>query len=164
MVVMRPFLAVRRVHLRSYLNRTSQPWREDASNVSTAYQRNRIRQLLLRNPDLFGALIDLGGCCRAVRDWVRDHAPRLDERFAVAQLADLPRALAAESARRWLLDRGVDPDQVSPDAITRLIDMACDAASPARQDFPGALHIRRRRGMIFVDRPGAAHGAGPDAG
>jgi len=39
--------------------------------------------------------------------------------------------------------------------------MAADAASPARQHFPGGVLVRRRSGQVFVD--GAGGGAGERA-
>ena len=32
--------------------------------------------------------------------------------------------------------------------LARLIDMARDAATPPRQDFPGPIHVRRSGGKI----------------
>lgn len=43
----RPLLATARAEVEAYLRRLGQPWREDETNVSDAYTRNRIRHELL---------------------------------------------------------------------------------------------------------------------
>jgi hypothetical protein len=41
---------------------------------------------------------------------------------------------------------------VTPEGVQRLVDMARDAASPARLDFPTGVTARRNRGSIFAER------------
>ena len=86
-----------------------------------------------------------------MRRWTRATAPHLDESFSVRQLADLPILLGRESARRWLINRGVLPARITPHALDQLIAMAADAASPPRADFPGSLLVRRRGGILFAE-------------
>ncbi|HEY7089571.1 MAG TPA: tRNA lysidine(34) synthetase TilS [Tepidisphaeraceae bacterium] len=151
LVVLRPLLAVEQTKLTAYLESEGLSWRTDASNESPEYFRNRLRKLITPNPPLRAALCELANRLAALRDWSREAAPVLEERFAAAQLASLPAILAHESARRWLIDRGVPMDEISTEVVDRLVDIARDAATPSRQDFPGPLRVRRRRGMIDVD-------------
>ena len=72
--VARPLLNVRREALREYLNSIGQPWREDASNASGKYSRNRLRALLASEPGLTRSLLGLSVACRRLRDWVRSAA------------------------------------------------------------------------------------------
>jgi tRNA(Ile)-lysidine synthetase-like protein len=146
----RPLLGVRREALRGYLQSIGQSWREDASNESDKYLRNRLRRLVADSPEMFAALNELGDACGMLREWVRASAPVLGACFAVSQLADLPPILAAESARRWLVERGVPPDQLAPATIARLVSMATDAGSAARAHFPGRMPVRRKGGTIAV--------------
>lgn len=155
LIVLRPLLDVRRDELRTYLNRIGQQWREDASNQSNQYLRNRLRKWLRDEPGLHDTLLTVAQRCRALRDWARRGAPQLPESFACKQLADLPEPLAHESSRRWLIARGAPPAQLSEAVLDRLIEMAADAASPPRQYFPGRLLVRRRSGTLFVDSGGA---------
>ena len=62
--------------------------------------------------------------------------------------AELPDVLALESARRWLIERGVPAGEVVEPILRRLLAICSDAASPSRTHFPGAVLVRRRRGMI----------------
>lgn len=146
--MVRPLLGIRRDDLRGFLQRIGQPWREDASNASDKYLRNRLRRLLAEKTALFEPLVELGEACLALRDWTRGYSPVLGGTFCQSQLADLPSLLAAESARRWLMDRGVPPDQISPAIVSRLVTMATDAGSASRAHFPGGVLVRRRGGII----------------
>jgi len=149
----RPMLGVPRAQLRAFLGSIGQNWREDPSNASDKYLRNRLRRFLAAHPPLTDDLLTLGQTCRRLRRWTRATAPRLEESFSVGRLADLPNLLARESARGWLIERGVSPADITPHALDQLIAMAADAASPARADFPGSLLVRRRRGVLFTDPP-----------
>lgn len=153
LLMLRPLLDVPRVQLRAVLGGCGQTWREDDSNASDHYLRNRVRRWLADQPALVEHLLALGDACAALRGFAQAHAPRLNERFCTADLAGLPSILADASARRWLADRGVPRDQIGPGAIRRLLTMATDAGSAAKVNFPGRIVIRRRGGEIFVDGP-----------
>jgi tRNA(Ile)-lysidine synthetase-like protein len=146
--VYRPLLSVSRRVLRDFLAQQQQTWREDASNQFSTYARNRLRKVLSRHPHLIPALISLGSACAPWQAWIRANAPRLGETFAVDDLCDQATCLAEASARQWLIDRGAPPVELSPAVIARLLTLARDAASPSREQFPGNIHVRRRRGHI----------------
>jgi tRNA(Ile)-lysidine synthetase-like protein len=146
----RPLLRMRKPELCDYLRAIGQTWREDASNSSADYQRNRVRQLLDQSPELIEPLLELGENCRALRDWVRTNAPVLPEEFSLRALAGVPEILALESARRWLVGHGAPPEDLSPQVLARLVAMASDAAAPSRQHFPGGLLVRRRQKKIGI--------------
>lgn len=148
LLLLRPLLNVRRDVLRNYLNEISQNWREDASNASPQFARNRARKLLSDNPKLFEPSLQLARDCDQLCDWIDSVAPALPDVFAVNELADRPVMIARLSAMRWLLSQGCPPVECSTMVIDRLIEMSRDAATPARQSFPGKLEVRRRGGVI----------------
>jgi tRNA(Ile)-lysidine synthetase-like protein len=148
LVILRPLLRMRRLTLREHLQSIDQPWREDSSNASRAYLRNRVRRVLMRNEPLHAAMIELATSCRALRAWTRANAPKLRESFEARIIQQLPEVLAQESARVWLSERGVPNGEIGPGIIARLLEMVNDAASPARQHFPGKVLVMRRRGLI----------------
>jgi tRNA(Ile)-lysidine synthetase-like protein len=158
-IIVRPLLGVRRDALREHLRSIGQPWREDESNSTPRYGRNRLRSFLAEQPQLTQALLDLSAACRLLRGWIRGSAPALPESFPLRALHDLPDILARESARRWLTDHGAPPNDLAPPVLDRLICLARDAATPAHQHFPGRLHVRRRGGQILAV---AATAAVPD--
>jgi tRNA(Ile)-lysidine synthetase-like protein len=151
LLVIRPLLAVRRDDLRTYLSDIGQSWREDASNESDHYLRNRLRRWLTCEPGLHESMLTLGNSCHKLREWSRREAPVLEESFAAGMLSQLPAVLAHESARRWLVARGAPAGELSEAVLDRLIQMAQDAASAPRMQFPGSLLVRRRRGIISAE-------------
>ena len=159
MLVLRPLLRTRRDTLRVWLTGEGQPWREDESNASDKYLRNRVRRLLAARPGLTPALLGLADAGRELSQWARrgEGAEDLPCLLPVRVLTDLPSLLARETAKRWLAGRGVLRNELTPDVVDRLVLMALDGASPPRQTFPGGLLVRRRSGRLCVDsaEPGA---------
>lgn len=151
LLILRPLLGRRRAELRAYLNSVAQTWREDASNASDDYLRNRLRKWLAREPGLHEAVLSLGEACRTVGEWAKGAAPRLQKTFAAERLARLPDVLAHETARRWLVERGAPPEELSEGVLDRLVGMARDAALPPRAHFPGGILARRRNGTLSAE-------------
>ena len=150
MTLVRPLLRARRIELREYLKQRGQTWREDASNQSDRYARNRVRRFLESRQDLHDPIIALGNACAELNRWLRATAPKLEPRFAAVRLAELPAMLGRESARRWLMTAGAPPGELSSETSDRLREMAIDAATPGRQIFPGNLVVHRRAGWISL--------------
>jgi tRNA(Ile)-lysidine synthetase-like protein len=150
LLVWRPLLDVPRSRLVQHLRSIGQTWRDDASNRSPRYLRNRVRRLSARSDQLRTSLLELAAAAREARRWFDETTPRLGESFAARDLADVPDPVAREAARAWLLARGAPPDGVSPAALKRLLDMARDAATASRQQFAGGLTVVRRRGTISL--------------
>ena len=148
LTVLRPLLGVRREALRRYLASQEQVWREDASNASPRYARNRIRRLLAVRPGLTEPLLELGADCRRVKDWLDAQAPALADSFALADVRALPPPIARRALLQWLRQRS--PVSVEPASAEGLLEMVLDAASPARRHFPGNVLVCRRRGEIFI--------------
>ena len=148
LTILRPLLSVRRQALRDFLTSRGQDWREDASNRSEKYARNRVRKFLQSRPDLHEPLLAVGRACAAYVDWIRKTASLLKDRFPAIELAESPRMLARESARRWLVSQGVPAGELTPAMLDRLRELAADAATPSRQRFPTGVTVRRRSGWI----------------
>lgn len=149
--ILRPLLRVRGQLLRDLLKHLNQPWREDASNQSPAYQRNRVRKLLRQRPAVADAMASLHEGLAGLRSWMDQAAGRLDDRFELAAIRGLPRALAEHALRSWLRRQGVRGEDISPQLVDRLLEMVMDAASPARQQLPGGRVIRRTGGRVSME-------------
>lgn len=150
LTILRPLLQIRRAELREYLLSIGQSWREDASNESNRYARNRIRKTLKTNDELTADLRAIGQASHRLRNWTRSHAPELDASFDVEEILSLPHALAFESARQWLASRNVPREELTAPIIERLLTMASDAASSPRVHFPGGILVHRRQGRIWA--------------
>jgi len=163
--ILRPLLAISSVQLRKFLHDRGQIWREDSSNQSDRYQRNRLRKWLKGHPDVSNRLLEVEAASESLRRWLEEHSPMLAKSFDAEILGNLPLPLAKHSALRWLLSQGSPPREVNGGTCERLVQMAVDAASPPRQDFPGGLHVRRKRGIIsiapFGDGPGGRESGPP---
>jgi tRNA(Ile)-lysidine synthase len=152
LTLLRPLLDIRSTVLRSYLEAGGIAWREDQSNVSPRYRRNRVRRMLARYPQLHQPLLAVAEAARRYRAWLQETAPMLRESFELIDVRGLPEPLRREALRKWLLARGAAPQGLTPAVLERLTSMVNDAASPARQHFPGKLLVRRRTGRILIDR------------
>ena len=153
LLVVRPLLGVEPESLREYLRATGQSWREDDSNASPRYERNRVRSVLRRRPELARALRDLGEAAQSVADWLERESPPATGPVNCLMVAELPAPLARHLARRWLAANGSPAEELGPRVVGRLLGMAADAASPARGHFPGGVLVRRRGGMLSVAEP-----------
>ena len=150
--IVRPLLAVRRAALREMLSERGTPWREDASNAAADQQRNRVRTLLASQAALTEAAIGMAEASAVLVGWLRACGQELADVFDVRELRHLPPPVAREAARRWLAAHAPAGEEISSSAADRLVEMATDAASPARQHFPGGVLVRRRGGKISVEQ------------
>ncbi len=146
--ILRPLLGVRRDALRQVLTGRGLSHREDASNASDDYLRNRLRRWLADRPVVVQQLLELSQQSGSLRDWVANRAMVLDSSFRTRALCDLPILVARESAKRWLMARGSPGEELAAPVLDRLIDMCVDASTPAKWQFPGRLTVNRRRGMV----------------
>ncbi len=150
LTIRRPLLAVSPDLLRAHLRQASLPWREDSSNASGKYLRNRVRAYLATRAQLAADLVELARHAADLNTWLVAQSPQLDSTFAVTQVRGLPAILARDALRNWLAVRGADPNDLSIAVLDRLLAMVQDAATPARAHFPGGLLVSRRAGKIIV--------------
>ena len=152
LVILRPLVGVRRESLRAELAARGQDWREDASNVSDEYARNRLRRILAIRPGLVDALLTVGAACGNVRDWLKTRTPGVDgAALPTRDVLALPAPVRRQLASCWLVAVGVSADRVERPVVDCLVRMAEDAATAARQDFPCGVTLRRKGGKLFAE-------------
>ena len=158
--MIRPLLRVRRASLRAWLIDRGHCWREDASNLSPTQQRNRVRAMLEGREALVEATLELGAACAALSTWLAAQGGEVEaDALEVSRLRALPPPVARDLARRWLARKAGAEVDITAGGVERLYQMAMDAASPARQHFPGRMLVRRRAGRLFTEAsPGSSHG------
>jgi tRNA(Ile)-lysidine synthase len=154
--VLRPLLTVSRQALRDYLTQLGQAWREDASNASGAYARNRVRQWLATRPALAESLLGLQQSAAAYDAWLRSVAPQWSGQLSSAEVARWPAPIAWTAAKRWLEQAGCPGEALSYATVQGLLNMATDAATPARRMFPGGVMVCRRRGVLSASLPASS--------
>lgn len=170
-----PQPALSRVHLRPLLNLDKSTlvsalldvgarWREDASNESSAYLRNRIREEVVpawraaadQGRDALGGLALSRELLEeddiALEAWA-DRATRIDARggLALAPLRDLPRAVLRRVVRRWLAATPARTD-LNRTGFNALLDLASASGRVGAKQSLGAAHfaLRRRTRLVCV--------------
>ncbi len=159
-VVVRPLLRVSRAEIEAYAAERGFSWREDRSNRSVTYARNRLRlrwlpglagdfneQLLMavgnlaeaqrRDSEWIGALVDREAAARFTPEdgWLRTRAEGWDS---------LPEALARRLAR-WGLRRCGGERDTTRVHLERMLGFLRTARSGARLELPGGTRLERDR-------------------
>jgi tRNA(Ile)-lysidine synthase len=154
--LLRPLLGVTRDAIDTYATKHGIAFREDASNASDAFLRNRVRNELLPNlRRVFGR--DVRKSVVRAAQLASTESELLDELLAdftlgtelkVRELRQLHPALQRRAIHRWLRARGV-PD-VGFEEVERVRAMLKDDAI-AKVNLPAAMHARRRKGLLFLE-------------
>jgi tRNA(Ile)-lysidine synthase len=155
MEIWRPWLAVWREQIEAYAAREKIRFREDASNASPVYTRNRIRSRVLPmlteefDRDVRQSLWRAAEVISAQQEWL-DQSLALDgPELPVAALRPLPEALQRHAIHRWL--RRVRTPQISFALVESVRGLVPVKAKVAKVNLPGGRFARRRAGWLFVD-------------
>jgi tRNA(Ile)-lysidine synthase len=157
----RPLLSIERTDLRRWLSARSLPWREDASNRSHAFDRNRLRRLVMPvlaehvNPRAARHVVEAAARLRqdatlldALARATLDAAPSPGG-VPCALLRESPAPLARRMARLALERAGVDPRRI----VARHVEGLCALAAGEggkRLHLPGGLEAVRRRDRVAI--------------
>jgi tRNA(Ile)-lysidine synthase len=155
----RPMLGVRRAEIDAFLTARKIRWREDASNLSAAYTRNRLRARVLPmlaeefGPAFPEAILRAAEILAAEEDWMRGEAGRFvhGAELSVRELAAAPLALRRRVVRDWLERAGIS--EVGFAETERVLTLLDARTGPAKVNLPGGCHARRRAGKLFLERP-----------
>ncbi|MDX1420577.1 MAG: tRNA lysidine(34) synthetase TilS [Rubricoccaceae bacterium] len=150
--LLRPLLDVPRADLDALARARGWAWREDASNASGRYRRNRLRtEVLPEIRAVFGP--GVSGRIAATAERVR---ALLDAQPAAGPRLDLDALRAMEPARRHAryLDglRAVAPEAPRRTTVAEL-DRLLDAQPGARVVWPGVVVWRDRAALVFEPAP-----------
>ena len=173
--LVRPLLHVPRVQLEDYARACGLEWREDRSNQSLAYTRNRLRAEWLPglseafNPQLLRHLCDLAEGQRRDSEWLDALVGQeASQRFRIEGkwlkidtmgFAGLPEALARRLARSALRRSGAGRD-VSRAHLLRMLAFLRQPRAACVIEFPRGLQLSKSRrhecrlGPVLKERPG----------
>jgi tRNA(Ile)-lysidine synthase len=165
--LVRPLIAVTREEVLEYLRRRGLAWREDATNLSRDFARNRIRHDLLPqlerewNPAIADALAHTADWAFEEERWRDADAARLldgnlrTEGGAVllraAALASLPRAAARRLVRRAIAEAKGDVRAVNFEHVEAVLALAGNAAGGSAA-LPGVCACRSFEWIRFGAR------------
>jgi tRNA(Ile)-lysidine synthase len=154
--VVRPLLGVAREEILAYAASQGLRWREDASNQSQDYARNRLRAGWLPdlardfNPRLLRVLGDLAESQRRDSEWIEAQVEREaswrfsregpELRIERKEWSGVPEALARRLARRALRELGAGRD-VSRVHLARMLGFLRGARPGTRLELPGGLEL-----------------------
>ena len=161
-VLLRPWLGVRRAEIAAYAERHGLAWREDAFNRDPAHLRVRVRREVLPQVQAvfresvvpaLARLADLAGEDDAFLDEVavevlgrvRDRSH--PERLVLPELRALPLALRRRVVRRWLREAGVPG--LGAEEVARVLGLL-DRERPARVNLPADHQVRRAGGRLSL--------------
>jgi tRNA(Ile)-lysidine synthase len=156
--VVRPLLRVSRAEIAAFAAERGLTWREDASNESPEYARNRLRHHWLPglardfNPQLLRVVADLAEAQRRDSEWIatlvdREAQLRLESdgkwlRIDAKDWSELPEALARRIARTALVRCGSGRN-VSRVHLQRMCAFLANAQPGRAIEFPGDLRLER---------------------
>jgi tRNA(Ile)-lysidine synthase len=170
--IVRPLIETRRVEIEQYLRDRSFCWREDSTNLTAQFARNRIRRDLLPqlerewNPALRDMLAQTAEWARAEESYWEAEIDRLAARclnesngfvlIDVEQLAPLPLAAARRLARRAIERVKGDLRGIDFPHVESILAMAAGPEGHGRVQGPGIDVFRSfnwlRFGPIVMDR------------
>lgn len=118
-VVLRPLMSLRKDEILAALDEAGAPWREDSTNVTGAFWRNRIRSEVVPAWQESSQYSVVEGVAwsreyiseaeSALEQWLDETVEIVeDEPFPLGALEDKPRALWRLAMRRWLLLNGCE--------------------------------------------------------
>ncbi len=148
--VIRPMLNVTRKEVTAFLDAYRIPHREDSSNGSDAFLRNRLRHKVIpllreENPRLCENLSAMALGLRQDEDAL-SHLSVLEFPPAIAHIREMPPALRARALERFLKESGVREPERSHIAQAEALVFSKNPSALAH--FPGGVTIRRNYGVL----------------
>ena len=149
--VIRPMLTVTRREVEAFLSEYALPHREDSTNATDLFLRNRIRRnvmplLLQENPSLAENLSDMALGLREDEDYLSQMAG--ETLPGVTELREMHPALRARALERFLKENGVpEPEKRH---IALLEQLVFSDKPSARADLPGGITVARRYDTLVV--------------
>jgi tRNA(Ile)-lysidine synthase len=165
LTIVRPLLEASHEDAVAFLRGLRLPWREDRSNRSSAYARNRVRFGLLPfleknfNPGIRQALVRMAELCRAegarldgaARRAMLRVLDRSGQRLNVARWGRLDAALQRRVLVAWLYRIGAGAEEVGFEAIERIVRLAGSRAGTREAHLPNGIRLVRRYGVLAAE-------------
>jgi len=158
LVIVRPLLAFTRAEIHAHAKARKLRWREDKSNRTAEFTRNRLRYKVLPvlaravGHDPVPVMARAGEILAAEDEWMESlvadeaGAPQLD----VRAFRRKPVAHQRRLIRAWLRQRLAK--DIDFETIARAREVALADDQPAKTNLPGGHYLRRRAGKLFVER------------
>ena len=161
MRILRPMLSLRREEIRDALRADGIPWREDASNLDTAYLRNRIRHELIPALTGISAAAVEKICTAAALTGEDNHVLSMQARAALGRISDgnvldaealatEPVSLRRRVLRAWWQEQGPALSEhtlsmTQTEAFEQLLNLP-----KGKINLPGGMHAVRDGKHLFL--------------
>lgn len=159
-IVIRPLLGVTRMEIEEYCGARFLAWRTDASNLTTDYQRNRIRLELLPylrqkfNPGVDRAILHLAGIMGAENAFLDELTGRILRRVMLErgkgelamhleEFLSLPLAMRRRLLRRAVREAGGSLRDLGSRHIDECLDFLGKALSGGEIQLPHGVRVRK---------------------
>ncbi len=170
-MIIRPLIQVFKSEIRAFLSARGQVFREDDSNLDTAFLRNKVRHRLIPmleadfNPDVAQTLNRLSDVFRQEDEWIRNQAASTFKNLVVESgpgrlLLALPGfnnlhpAMKRRVARHAVQSVKNDLNRISLKHIDDILDLAQNAIKDKSLDLPDRIRVFiTRAGICFKKEP-----------
>ena len=147
--IVRPLLGIPRSEIRSWMEERALAWREDSTNASPAYKRNRLRGEVIpvlkeMNPSLLGSLGRTMEHIAQVDDIAEDYFLSVRDDVLRSGMIHI-RALLALRHPRYVLYRLAEPAGLTETALDNLWDLINSGRQVGGREFVGKRGIIRGR-------------------
>lgn len=158
--ILRPLLGCTRAEVLAFLRRRGLRYRNDRTNRSLRFTRNRIRRSLLPrlarefNARIREALARTADLLREDEAYLEEAARRAAKRLTRGERLDgrrfggLAAALQRRVVRRWLAERRGDLRAVGADHVERVRSLAASGSEGSRISLPGGI-VSKSRGLLI---------------
>lgn len=167
LLFIRPMLNMSRTAILDYANKHGLAWREDSSNVSIDYTRNRIRHLLLPEllreaPRLRDQLRELAGHCQRFQRKVDSECERMKATVIQSHdmnhialkrtaLAAFPEPVRVELIRQALAELGCGEKNMGIGHYQSL-DRLIRGPAGRRRNLPGGFHVKTDSSNLILNK------------
>lgn len=163
--VLRPMLGIARKEIEVFLRAKGVEWREDSSNTSQSYLRNRVRARVLPmleealNPDIMDALARTADVVReddALLNALAEEALSVcrsgRQKLLIKELQQKHRSLFRRVLMLWLIDCGVEQPEVDLGLISEIEKLINGRKANASTAVTGGFIVTREYGVISIGR------------
>lgn len=166
LTIAHPMLAVTHRAAVQFLRVHGLSWREDASNTSSDYLRNRIRHRILPlledgiNPNLRATLARTADILRPEEEFMNQAALQLLTNcrdgdgvgLDAARLARVPLALQRRVLLHWFYECGIPAANIGFESVSAVFGMLSDLRGSSRMDLGGGWRVQREYKRLSLHR------------
>ena len=165
--IIRPLINVTKLEAREYLQSKSVSWREDSTNSSDEFLRNRVRNELIPllesyNPAVEQVLSRVAAVCAAEADFISAEADKRFRKIArviaegvfgdTEKLLGEPQAIRLSVMRKSILAVKGDLNSVSAKHLFSIDEVLRSGESSAEVNLPGGVVFHMGHGVFFFAR------------